>query len=265
MTRLDAFLWVTPLWEIGAAYLALLACAGVLGVWLGGRARVSRGMQVGAELNTVLAAILGLLGLLLAFTYAQAAARFEHRRQLLVSEANAIATVWLRTSFLEDPPRAEMRDLLTRYVTLRLASGAPRLDLSALQASVAASEGLHQRMWSLSTTFPPEHKPDPLDALLVGALNEMIDLHTARVAAYQDRLPGVVLALLAFVSTLALLLVGYSFGAAGQRSLSPIIALAIAVALVSYSILDLDRAHRGQIRLNQGPLQDVLEMMQSRR
>jgi hypothetical protein len=265
MTRFDAFLWVTPLWVLGVGYLLFLLLAGWLGVALGRRARARRGQEEGSQLGTVLAAMLGLLGLLLAFTYAQAASRYDQRRQLLVREVNAIGTVWLRTTFLPEPPRAELRDLLRRYVDLRLTSGDPRLNLGQLQARVAASEALQGPMWEASTSPSQKRSPTVLDSLLLNALNEMIDLHTSRVASYQDRLPGEVLGLLAFVSTLALLLMGYSFGLAGQRDLGPIVALALVIAAVTFSIMDLDRPHRGLVRVSQESMRRLSETLHAPR
>jgi hypothetical protein len=265
MTRLDEFMWVTPLWILGAGYLAILLLAGWLGLLAGRRAQERRGREDSAQPGTVQTAILGLLGLLLAFTYALASNRYDVRKQLLVREVNAIGTVWLRTTFLPEPQRREMRDLLERYVDLRIALEDPRLDLSQVQARATASEALHGPMWETSTSPSQTRPPTVLDSLLLGSLNEMIDLHTSRVASYRDRVPGAILGLLAFVGVLALALAGYGFGVAGQRGFGLVAALAVVIAAVTFSIMDLDRSHRGLIRVSQESMQHLREALRAAR
>jgi hypothetical protein len=69
-------------------------------------------------------ATLGLLAFILAFTFGLAAARFDTRRQLLLDEANAIGTTYLRAGML--PERGQqVRDLLRHYVAARLEAVQP--------------------------------------------------------------------------------------------------------------------------------------------
>jgi hypothetical protein len=205
----------------------------------------------------VQAAVLGLLALLLAFTYSQAAGRFEMRQRLLVEEANAIGTVRLRADFLPEPARSQFRQALREYTAGRVAREEARLDVAALQQQIRASEDLQGRMWSTVTGSLQGRAPTPLDALLLGELNHLIDLHTTRWAAYEYRVPAAVLLLLGLVSLLAMALMGLSFGQADRGGLLLLVVLATIIAAVALLILDLDHSHRGWTRLSQTSLEQL--------
>ncbi len=200
------------------------------------------------------AALLGLLALLLAFTYSQAASRFELRRQLLVEEANAIGTCWLRASFLPPIERAELRGALRDYARLRVMPEQARFDLPAVFARAQAAQALQTKMWAAATGPSQSRTPTVLDALLVNSLNQLIDLHTSRTASYEYRVPGAVWVMLVMVSALSMLLMGFSFGQVKRPKLGFLIVLALAIAAVTILILDLDQSHRGLIRISQTSL-----------
>lgn len=261
MSRLDAALWVTPLWALGLGYLVVLLIAAEAGIAAGRRGRAWKGGY--DSLGVVQAGLLGLLGLLLAFTYAQAADRYQIRKRLLVQEANAIGTFWLRTDFLPEPERTEDRRLLVRYVDLRVAEEGGPADLKALQARFREAEAIHTELWAV-TTRPLATRPSTLlDTLLISSLNEVIDLHTSRLAAYEERVPGVVLGLVALVSALGLFLVGFSFGLVGQRAPVFVLVLAVAVVAVGLTVVDLDRSHRGLVRTSQTALRQLQRTMKA--
>src|SRR6185369_12534948 len=73
-----------------------------------------------APIGVIQGAVLGLLGLLLAFTFSMAAERYNARRALVLNEANSVGTTYLRASLLPDAHQAPVRDLLQRYVDVRL-------------------------------------------------------------------------------------------------------------------------------------------------
>jgi hypothetical protein len=61
------------------------------------------------------------IGLLIAFTFSGAAARFDARRHLVVEEADAISTAYLRLDVLPSDAQAQLRDKFRRYVETRRA------------------------------------------------------------------------------------------------------------------------------------------------
>ncbi len=257
MPWLDRALWAAPLWALGLGYLVFLLAVSEVGIAAGRGARARHRTYDQASLGVIQTGVLGLLGLLLAFTYAQAADRYQNRRRLLVSEANAIGTFRLRTSFLPEADRAEADRLLARYVDLRITEESGRWDLAALRARFRESEAIHQGLWEATTRHLRTRPSTILDGLLVSSLNELIDLHTSRLTAYEDRVPGAVLGLVVLVSALALLLVGFTLGLAAQRGYIFVLALAVAVVAVAIIVVDLDRSHRGLVRTSQSALRQL--------
>src|SRR5690606_28962629 len=127
--------------------------------------------------GAMVGSILGLLALLLAFTFSLAASRFEARRQAVLEEANAIGTTYLRTRLLPEPERQELARLLREYVDVRL---------SAVQAGQTAeaikhSEELHEQLWQQAAAAAQKSSGSIMTGLFVQSLNEVIDLHAKRV------------------------------------------------------------------------------------
>jgi len=254
MNWLERTLWAEPLWATGLVYLVVLLLASWAGVVLG-RRRQQPDLSTSPPATTVDAALLGLLALLLAFTYSEAARRFELRRSLLVEEANAIGTVWLRADFLPEPGRSQLREALRQYTSLRVVPEEAGTDLAAAERRVRASQALHARMWAAATNSI--QRRDPLDAILISELNHLIDLHTSRMASYEYRVPAAVLLLLGLVSVLSVALMGFGFGQVGRSSPGLLLVLALVIAAVVLCILDLDQSHRGLTRIRQTSLQQL--------
>src|SRR5688572_3645576 len=188
-------------WQSHTAELAIPAVL-VVGLFVAveagyaiGRRRAAAGRELpgGAQVGAIQGAMLGLLGLLLGFSFAGAASRFIDRQDLIVQEANAIGTAYLRADVIPEPNASEVRHVLADYVAHRLeaskhlAEGLP----PNFEAEVAA---FHARLWHAAkegVLARPEMAVAVLDPV-----NEVIDLHSTRLAAGRKHLPKVVLGLL---------------------------------------------------------------------
>ena len=126
------------------------------------------------------AASLGLLALLLGFTFALALNRFDRRRELVVKEANAIGTTWLRASLLPEPHRAPVRDLLRRYVDARIQFHGGLDDAGVFAKTVKINAEMQGELWSHAEAAARQSR-DAVTALFVGTVNE-----TARWGAPSD-------------------------------------------------------------------------------
>ena len=113
------FTWTAAL--VAASLLAGVLLFLELGRRIGLRRLKQEGDGAGAGVGVVEGAVFALLGLLVAFTFSGAAARFEHRRNLVVDEANAVGTAYLRIGLLPTAAQGEMRDRFRRYLDARLA------------------------------------------------------------------------------------------------------------------------------------------------
>lgn len=250
------------------APLAGVAAGFFLALWLAyetgfaGGARVRhRKQDSAADFGTIQGAVLGLLGLLLAFTYSLAAARHDARKQLVVREANAIGTAWLRTDFLPEPARSELRRALRGYLDLRIMPEESVASTVRLEPALRQAEARHAELWSLTTRAVTGRPATPLDMLFVAAVNEVIDVHTMRATAAVDHVPPVVLVLLLLAAVFAMALTGFSCGLTHRRNYALIVTLATMIVAVTTVILDLDRPRRGFIPASQQPLTDLRQSL----
>jgi hypothetical protein len=202
---------------------------------------------------TFVGSLLALMAFLLAITMGMASDRFDARRGLVLAEANAIGTTYLRAGYLPAPIGDESRELLREYVPLRINSS----DRASLASNIARSEEIHAELWTRAETVARDH-PSDVVALYVESLNEVIDLHASRITAgIYARVPETILILLLTGSALTLAMVGYGAGLTGRRSPVTAVVLVIALSAVLTIVIDLDRPRDGFVVVNQQPLIDL--------
>ncbi len=239
---------------IAAALLGVLLLSLELGFRGGRRAASERDPGAGAQIGAIQGAILGLLGLLLAFSFSAAGGRFLERQDLIVREANAIGTSFLRADLLDEPHRSELRAALKRYTEHRIeiTSGSGR---ALLASALPEIEQLHARIWSAARAGVAARR-DAMMAVLL-PVNEVIDLHATRLAASRKRIPTLVLSLLVASSCLALAAIGYGCGLGGRRRAPMTVSLALVIAVALWTTIDLDYPRAGLLRLSDAPLEDL--------
>jgi hypothetical protein len=245
-----------PLLADAAAVFALAVIASLVG------ARIGRGLQprlseaARFQLFGIEGSLLGLLALLLGFSFGMGQTRYDARRLLLVNEANAIGTSWLRTAAAPEPAGSEIRALLEKYVESRLAIARTHDDAAALVA-VAQSERLQREVWSRAASLARSDPRSIPDGLLLQSLNEMIDLHAARLGAARNHIPPSVLAALLLVAIAAMGWVGAGIGSTGRRGMITMLILSALIAFVISVIVDLDQPRAGFIRVSQAALLEL--------
>jgi hypothetical protein len=195
-------------------------------------------------------AVFALLGLFLAFTFSGAGSRFDARRHLIVDEANAIGTAWLRIDVLPENRRPELRQLFrdyldTRLETYRLVAAGERPD-SALDRSAR----LQQQIWVAATQAAAESGQVPPFTVLLPALNEMFDIRSTRIAAAQMHSPVVVYVMIGVLALIGAMFVGYGMAGREVRSFIHTIGFAAAMCVVLYVILDLEFPRLGLVRID---------------
>ena len=174
------------------------------------------------------------------------------RQDLIAQEANAIGTCWLRAGLLEEPHGSELRAALQAYTAHRLGL-AERMPRGWEPGVLAEIEPHHGRIWSAASAGIAR-RPE-LALALLGPVNELIDLHSLRVAATLKHVPTLVMGLLVACSLLAVLVIGYGCGADGQRRWMLTISLTILISTSLWITIDLDHPRRGLLRLSDAPLQ----------
>jgi hypothetical protein len=250
---------VLPLWAVFAVTLVVILPAVEAGYRLGRARRRRSDQEKEAPVGSMVAALLGLLAFLLAFTFGLAASLFQSRRQVLLDEANAIGTAYLRAEFLPEPHRARVRQFLREYVDVRLAA----VQEGTVEAGGRRSEELHNQLWSEAVAVA-KHDPRSVPVgLFIQALNEVIDLHAKRMmVGLRSRVPPTVWLVFFAVAVLALGAMGYHGGLAGTTRSPAVLAVALTFAVVIWQIADLDRPHEGLLDVSQRPLEDLQRSMQ---
>jgi hypothetical protein len=243
---------------IALAMAVLLVAAGEIGFRLGCRGRDSkesfRSLMTGTG-----GAMLGLLGLLLGFSLSMAVSRWDQRHDLLVNEANAIGTNWLRAGLLEDPLRSDLRDALRQYTDARIALCESRGDPAAQRSARSNSESLHASIWSVvKRTNQPGISNDVLSSM-VNAANELIDIHGVRLAAIENYLPAPLFLVLLTVAAVAVGFLAWAFGAANQGGRIAIVMLGLLIGVVLLLIMDVNRPQRGRINIGVESLERARE------
>ena len=211
------------------------------------RARDMEGARAG--LGAVEGAVFGLMGLLVAFTFSGAAARFDTRRHLIIEEANAIGTAWLRIDLLPAEAHPELRDLFRRYLDTRLAAYQKLPDLAAAHAELVEANELQAAIWSRAVAACL-HAPPATTTVMIPALNEMFDIATTRTAASQIHPPAIVFIMLGVLALMSSLLAGYAMAGGKWRSWIHILGFALILGSTVYVILDLEFPRIGFIRVD---------------
>ena len=244
-------LYNTNEWLIAFVMLALLLLATEVGFRVGLRTR--RGVEESAksQVGTITGAIIGLLALLLGFTFAMALSRFDLRKQLVLEESNAIGTTYLRSRLLPEPMKTDVRGLLHSYVETRLDYYRVGQGEEQLRKAVERTEELQDKLWAQATAAVEKDDREATTGYFITSLNEVIDLYSARLAATENHVPEIVLLLLFVLASVATATVAYGCGLGGHRHLFATTMVPILIVLVVTVIMDLDRPRRGFIRVSQ--------------
>ena len=255
---MEALIDYLPLWSI----LPLTIAVALLSVEVGYRVAFNRrnGSEEEKEstVGAMVGATLGLLAFMLAFTFGLAGSRFEDRRQVVLSEANAIGTTYLRAAMLPEPMRTEARDLLREYVDVRLEAVQQP---GKLDQALARSDELHNDLWSLAVAVTEKDR-SPITGLFIQSLNEVIDLHAKRVmAGLRSRVPNVIWMVLYVLAILAMVMLGYHSGLVHSKRSIAVLALVLGFSSVLYLIADLDRPVQGTLRVSQQSMIDLRRSM----
>ena len=244
----------TPLWVVGLTVLVALIAAEQFGFAMRRIALRTRHPESSDDsLGHLLSASLALLGLLIAFTFGSASERYDVRRHLVVEEANAIGTTYLRIQILDDGPKAALSALMTQYARARQDFFLAGEDAARLEQSEARTAALQDRIWAGTTEAVRANPAATINPSLLQTTNDMFDLAASRRAAMDARLPIAVLRTLMIYALISAALIGYSLGH-GTRHVVITAAVFLALSLAICLILDLDRPRSGTVTVSQAPM-----------
>lgn len=206
------------------------------------------------------AALLGVVGLILAFGLSLAVGRYEDRRAALVDEANAIGTTYLRAQLLAEPIRSSSLALLREYTDLAIRLSRDVPGSADMRRTAAAEDVVQRRLWRQAGQAVDAAPVASAPRLYVDSLNSMIDMQTVRIAGLNNRVPGAVLGLEVVGAAVALGLLGLYLSVLG-RGIVPVVLAAALVSMLLLVTFDLDRPVRGLIEVPSTPLESVRASM----
>jgi hypothetical protein len=224
--------------------------AGMMVLFAIGR-RLGRGQPPAPGLGTIDAALLGLLSLVLAFTFSGAANRFDSRRRLTVDETNAISTAWLRVDLMRPEVQPKIREDFRKYVAARLDALSLLPDYRAAVSELDRARTLLRGLWTDEIDALRGEPPGSATILNVQAMNAMIDLEEQQATAVRLHPPLIVYALLVILALVCALELGEVTGSIPWRWWFRIAgATAALVATTFFVILELEHPRAGLIGIS---------------
>lgn len=248
----------TPTYIIAIIIFCLLIALYFLGYSIRKRSIEKNPDRTTIDLTAINGMLLGLLGLLLAFTFSMASSRFDTRRELVIEEANDIGTVILRTDLYPDSMRQLLRRGLKEYVNERIAHYEAGMDLERAIIHYNNAGKISNQIWTAVASFAQTDNLTTRTPQMVPALNAMIDITTTRRAAGESTVPDPILYFLFILCLCSAFLLGYDNK---HKKIDWIVVLGfgIMLSITVYMIIDLDRPRSGLINMDV-PNQKMVEL-----
>ena len=238
-----------------------------LALWLAavvGRHALQRQSRLDKELRedfgTIVAAALTLSALIVGFSFSMAINRYDQRKNYEEGEANAIGTEYVRADLVPAADEDKVRALLKSYLDQRIAFYLSQDYQELLQIQARTAE-LQAELWSAIRPAAIA-QPDPIRALVVSGMNDVLNSQGFAQAMFWNRIPVSAWALMVVVGILCNVLVGY-----GSRDLKtgsrllPILPLIGAIAFMF--IADIDAPRHGLIRVKPQNLMSLAESLRT--
>jgi hypothetical protein len=261
---ISEWIFLAPIWSIGLALLLGMVGFGWLGSWL--RRRHDRAHpepkkdKEDSQEGLIVSAVMGLLALLVGFTFSLSLDRFDNRRMGVLEEANAIGTTYLRTQMVDAPYRGQISQLLSDYTDIRIALSHEKQGPRS-EALIKRNDALVTQLWTVTRAAWPTMKGLDFSSAYLDSMNHMIDMDATRRAARRAHVPGEVFLLLFIYQLTAAGVLGYVLvGTRGRQSAAFLFAL---FGLSLILVIDLDRPVDGGVTVSQQPMLDVRDMIRA--
>lgn len=242
---------------VAAGLIAGVIAAHEIGFLLGSLTR-SVDEPFDRQVGLVRASTAALVAFLIGFAFSGAASRFINRQDVIVTEANALGTAYLRADTIAEPQRGELKAALKEYTADRVKL-LGREERGQIEPLLAKINGLHQRMWRSAVEATKDNAP--LRTLVLPSINEVIDLNEVHLAAARRHLPIPIMAVLFATAAISVGIIGFGNGRVGRRfsALDAVYGVVLAAAL--WMTVDLDYPRFGFIRVSNLPLVETLAAM----
>lgn len=255
------YFYPTNLWALYSIAMGVFLLVVEIGFLLGRRMQSRSDDRSRSQTSTIQAALLAMLGLLLAFSFSMVLSHFDAREELVVNESLAIETTILRADLLPEPHGTAVDSLLRRYVDAKIDFYSSVFDESKIRQINGKIEELQKQLWLQTLEAGNPDRVSLKYSLFIQSLSDMFDFHGRGVAAMRRRIPDEVFNLLYFVLALALGLTGYVAGLTGRRQRIQWLILSVAIASIIMLIVDMDRPRRTNIKVSQQSLVELRDRL----
>ena len=249
-TLLDAL----PLPVIGVVLVGAFVLASLLGSWLW---RPVDGKNQ-SDIGYIVSGSLGLLALLIGFTFAVALDRYATRRDLVIAEANSIEVSWLRADLLGGSDGAALKAMLSDYARSRLKFAEAGNNAKRLAGADVDADRRQRAIWGEVTRVVDTDARPVMARVVVDAVSTVIGVAAQREAAARANIPPAVIRTLLVYALINSMILGYALGGSPSRHRYVGYTLFVLLALAVTMILDLDQPARGAIRVSQQPMDDLI-------
>jgi hypothetical protein len=213
------------------------------------------------DFGIIMTAILTLLGLIIGFSFSMAITRYDQRKSLEESEANAIATEYVRVDFLSAADAAKVRALLRNYLDQRILFYGTRDDRELGQIDAATAQ-FETDLWS-AVQVPAAAQPTPVTALAVTGMSDVLNSKGHTQAAWWNRIPTAAWVLMAVIAVCCNLLIGY--GAHGGEARTMLLLVLPLIVSISFCLIaDIDSPRGGVVRVRAQNLVTLSQSLHSR-
>jgi hypothetical protein len=241
-------------YKIGAHWIAIAIFLSILLTnWLGFRYRTFLEAKPARETidgtGPMESSMLGLMALMLGFTFSIALSKFETRRQIIVEEANDIGTALLRADLYPDSIRTLLRADFKDYIEARISYYNAGIDNKKIDSALRKTNVYSGRLWRRTADLVQNDRYRVSTLQMIPALNNMIDIVSVRESGRKAKVPPVILTMLVVLTLLSSFLVGYGYKGK-RRNLVMICTFSLMTTIALYLILDLDRPQRGLLNLD---------------
>jgi hypothetical protein len=262
----DSWFVTAPIWIIGLLIFGGMFAASVFGSWLRqrndrrkGDAKTAR-KERSSQQAFLVSSVMGLLALLIGFTFSMAVDRFDARRHNVLEEANTIGTTYLRSQLLEEPHRTRLSKLLVDYSDLRidLATTEPGPKVKPLMEQ---SDRLIANLWTATVAAFPSIRPYDFSSSYLETMNALIDMDATRQASRAAHVPSEVFLVLLLYQFMAAGVISYTLVGHGGQQTEMLLFLLFGIALVL--VIDIDRPTTGGITESQRPMLQLRAFMKA--
>jgi hypothetical protein len=255
---MNAWLDATNGWVIHMTTIILIGGGVEAGAAVARRWRRLPTSDADRVLSTLAAPSIGLLALMIGFTFAMALSRFDARRSAVLNEANAIGTAALLGRMLPEPYRSTVAPLFQEYAALRVRGKGGSIESSTTSEAISRSLAIQESLWRAGMDAAAASPQVVPSGLFIQALNTMIDVHEQRLTAGRSQVPAVVFVMLEGIAVVAFSFAGYGLQLANARCRAGMWIMAVLIGSVIMLVADLDRPQSGFITVDQQPLLDTI-------